>query len=101
MAKIIINDKYYLEQQGVNYDLYKINITKGGTYKGRDVEAGNKYAINMGYSMSMERCIQHVISDSIDDKHEQLTLKKYLDEYKLERQIITESLKELNKTLFD
>lgn len=101
MAKIIINDKYYLEQQGVNYDLYKINITKGGIYKGREVEGGNEYTTNIGYSMTMERCIQHVISDNINDKHEQLTLKQYLDAYKLERQIITDSLKELNKTLFD
>lgn len=101
MSKIIINNQYYLEQQGVNYDLYKINITKGGTYKGREVEGGNEYAINMGYSMSMERCIQHVITDTIDNKHEQLTLKQYLEAYKLERQIITDSLKELNKSLFD
>ena len=77
---------YTLEPEDRRFNLYKaVTRTKEAT--------GEKYDSqdSLGYGMSLDHCIETIITDSLADKQETLTLRQYIDEYK---KLKTEVLKD-------
>lgn len=65
----IANKVYRLTPVGVNYDLNEL----GKTEKGQDK------VTNIGYSMSLSRCIDRIAKDNVGSDDEVMTLKEYVD----------------------
>ena len=87
---------YTLEPEGTVFNLHKevnVNIcTKEGKKNVPTGKTKTKKEI-MGWGMSFERCIEHIIKDTMNKGKATLTLRKYIDEYKALKTKILEEVK--------
>ena len=84
---IIKYKEYTLEPEGRCYNLYK---TKTAHKK----STGHAYLTDdvIGYGMRFETCIEHIAKDIMSDIKETKSLKQYIEQYRLLRAEILNSI---------
>ena len=89
---------YTLEPEGTTFNLHKevtVNISTKPEKGKKSVPTGKTKTKKeiMGWGMSFERCVEHIIKDTMNSKKVTLTLRKYIDEYKALKTKILEETK--------
>ncbi len=71
-------EKYTIEPENNQFNLYK-------SVKSIKKDTGLEYEReeNMGWGMRYETCIERIIKDKLAERDEIISLRKYIDEYKL------------------
>lgn len=104
--KIIINEDYFLIQQGTRFDLYW-NKPTNKVEIGIDSETGQRTRVvtdksttsetNLGYSMKLDYCITKIAHNELDSQKDSvLSLEEWVVEY---RNIIENLKKDFSKLL--
>ena len=85
---------YTLEPEGRRFNLYK-TVKANKIDKKTKKPTGEVYdrEENYGYGMSFDLCIETIISDSLCEKNEELSLRQYIDEYKELKSSLIEEIK--------
>lgn len=90
----IVYGAYTLEHDDNATDRY--NLTKKAiVQKGKN--KGNEYEVNQAYGVTLEWGLFLIIQDIMSEKQTEYSLKEYIDEWKRERQALTNALSEVNE----
>ena len=73
------------------YNLVKKAIVQEGKNK------GNEYEVTQAYGVTLERGLFLIIQDTMSEKKTEYSLKEYIDEWKRERQALTNALSDVNE----
>ena len=81
--KININDKYYINFDGMNYTPFKFFEGTGETYKvaGREVVSKDKWVDTKKYFMTLPMALKWVSVDSLLEENEEIDLEDYIKAY--------------------
>lgn len=101
--KIVINEDYYLVQDIDRFDLYwtkevnkrKFQIEEDGSRSRVQTEEKGRTLICLGYSMTLESCLNKIIKNNLSNKEEEVDLKQWLDLYKTEVENFSKLFKNL------
>ena len=88
--------EYTLEPEGTNFNLHKDVIVNVSIKEGKVLVKTGETKIKketIGWGMSFERCVEHILKDTMNSKKVVLTLRKYIDEYKSLKTKILEEVK--------
>lgn len=90
----IVYGKYTLEHEDVSTDRY--NLTKKAIVQ-EGKNKGNEYEVVQAYGVTLERGLFLIIQDTMSEKQTEYSLKEYLEEWKRERQALTNALSDVNE----
>lgn len=101
--KIVVNEDYYLVQDSNKFDLYwtkevnkrKFQTGEDGSRSRIQTEERGRTLICLGYSMTLENCINKIIKNNLSNRDEEISLKQWLELYKEETKKFSELFKNL------
>ena len=91
----ITYDKYVLEHDTNATDRYNL-VKKAIVQEGKN--KGGEYETTQAYGVTLERGLFLIIQDVMSEKGTEYSLKEYIEEWKRERQALTNALSEVNES---
>ena len=97
-TKIIYGD-YILEHESnatEKYNLLKVRVKQKHRLT-KEGNVGDEYEDTLAYGVTLERGLFYVIQDMMANKGEEYSVKEYVEEWKRERQALTNALSDINE----